>query len=326
MPSAQAPPLAAHQRFASSDLDEVRDKVAQVYCSHRLDPVSGTGRLAAWQNSVALSRLAVGAMGYGADVVIDPGCLESFFLLMRPYGGSAAIDAGERSFVADRGTASLLNPTDPVRMIWRKDCAKLMVRIDRDAIQQQLAVLIDRPLRQPLRFDAVMAMDGRAATWWRYAGLLIEEIDMRGPAAPGSATVKQFESLLLTSILEIQPHNYTAALQDGGCRIAPGHVRRVEAYIEEHAHEIIDMAQLVMISGVSARTLFEGFQRFRDTSPMAYLKRIRMQRVRDDLLANPGTDTVANIAARWGFYELGRFAGEYRKLYAEMPSETLRRA
>lgn len=325
-PIVQTAPLAAHHRFASSDLDEVRDKVAQVYCSHRLDPASRSRRLAAWQNSVALSKLAVGAMSYGAEVVIDPGCLESFFLLMLPYSGSARINAGERSFVADQTMASLLNPTDPVSMTWGADCAKLMVRIDRDAAQQQLAILLDRPLRQPLRFDPMMAMDGRSATWWRYAGMLIEEIETLGTAAPTSATVRQLEALLLTSILEIQPHNYSAALRDGGGRIAPGHVRRVERYIEEHAHEPIDMAQLVTIGGVSARTLFEGFQRFRDTSPMAYLKRVRTQRVHDELLASRGAGTVADIAARWGFHELGRFAGDYRKLYDEMPSETLRRA
>jgi transcriptional regulator GlxA family with amidase domain len=58
---------------------------------------------------------------------------------------------------------------------------------------------------------------------------------------------------------------------------------------------------------------------------MAYLRTVRMQRVREDLLKACDGDTVSAIATRWGFFEFGRFAGQYRKLYGETPSETLRR-
>lgn len=315
-------PLAAHPHFRSTDVDEVRDKVAQVYCSHRLDPLGGHRALAAWQNSVPLERIAVGAMSYGADVEIDPGQLEDFYLLMLPIAGRATIHAGDQEFVATRKVASLLNPTDPVRMVWDADCAKAMVRIERDALEQQLAILLDRPLRAPLRFDASMPMTGNVAVWWHYVSALMNELSR---AAPGRATVRQLEALLLTSLLETQPHNYSEALQAGDWQIAPRHVRLVERYIEEYAGEPIDMARLVAISGVSSRTLFEGFQRFRDTSPMAYLRLTRLRRVREELLGAELPLTVAEAAGRWGIFELGRFAGQYRALFGETPSETLRR-
>ncbi|WP_165323670.1 AraC family transcriptional regulator [Rhizorhabdus phycosphaerae] len=316
------PSLAAHRYFRSIDVDETREKVSKVYCSHRLDPIGGTGRLDAWQNSVALDRISVGMMSYGADVEIDPGCLEDFYLLMLPVAGSATITSEGNSFRADRATATLLNPTDPVRMVWDQACTKAMVRIERDALEQQLAILLDKPIRAPVRFATTMPMEGTVAIWWQYVAALMGELDR---ATPARATTRQLEALLLTNLLETQPHNYSEALQRGGCAIAPRHVRLVERYIEEHADEPIDMARLVAVSGVSSRTLFEGFQRFRDISPMAYLRLTRLRRVHEELTSAPLPLGVADVASRWGFYELGRFAGQYRSLFGETPSETLRR-
>jgi AraC-like DNA-binding protein len=60
-------------------------------------------------------------------------------------------------------------------------------------------------------------------------------------------------------------------------------------------------------------------------SPAKYLKRYRMTQARLDLLeADPVAATVTQIATAWGFWELGRFAVEYRRLFGESPSETLK--
>jgi transcriptional regulator GlxA family with amidase domain len=57
---------------------------------------------------------------------------------------------------------------------------------------------------------------------------------------------------------------------------------------------------------------------------MAYLRRVRLQKVREELLRD-SADGVTDIATRWGFEHLGRFAGAYRRRYGETPSETRRR-
>jgi transcriptional regulator GlxA family with amidase domain len=77
---------------------------------------------------------------------------------------------------------------------------------------------------------------------------------------------------------------------------------------------------------VTARSLQYTFRRHRDCSPMEFLRRIRLERVRDELAhATPDT-TVTSAAMRWGFLHLSRFAAEFRARFNENPSETLSRS
>jgi transcriptional regulator GlxA family with amidase domain len=54
---------------------------------------------------------------------------------------------------------------------------------------------------------------------------------------------------------------------------------------------------------------------------MRYLRDARFERVREALL-RAQDQSVTQVAMRWGFYHLGRFAVDYRKRFGEMPSET----
>ena len=76
---------------------------------------------------------------------------------------------------------------------------------------------------------------------------------------------------------------------------------------------------------VTVRTLQEGFRRHLRISPMAYLRKVRLNRAYQDLrAADPSTTTVALIAHRWGFTHLGRFAAAYQAVHGEAPATTLR--
>ena len=100
---------------------------------------------------------------------------------------------------------------------------------------------------------------------------------------------------------------------------------RAEELIRSHPERPITVGDLIATSGVSARTLFEGFQRFRGTTPMALLRTVRLERVRADLETAPPSENIAGIAFKWGIVHLGRFARDYRRRFGELPSHTLRR-
>ncbi|GBH18642.1 AraC-type DNA-binding domain and AraC-containing protein [Pseudomonas syringae pv. actinidiae] len=137
--------------------------------------------------------------------------------------------------------------------------------------------------------------------------------------------LKQFEATLINALIYGQPNTLQNPLSapEPARRISPYFVKRTEEFILAHAHEPLSIEQLAEHAGVSVRTLFSGFREFRNTSPMAFLRHVRMERVHLEL-RNPGTDSVTDIAMKWGVAHLGRFSQEYRKHYGELPSATLR--
>lgn len=317
-------PLARYARFATTAVDEAREQVAEVYCDHRLDLLGGARRLGAWQNMARLGSVSVGAMSYGADVEVVPGRLGDFYLLMLPYAGTADVRHGEQHAAATDRCGTVLNPDAPTRMSWSADCDKIMVRIDRRALENQLSAMLGGAPVKRLAFDLATPLNGGMARWWRAVGLLIEDLDA-SPHACRSLAASLHESLLLVSLLEHQPNNYSDRLSARCAAIAPRHVRNVEAYVEANADKPLTIDDLVAVSGVSSRALFEGFRRFRGISPLAYVRTIRMRMVREQLLNPRDADTVTSIATQWGFYQLGRFATQYRQMFGETPSQTLRR-
>jgi transcriptional regulator GlxA family with amidase domain len=86
----------------------------------------------------------------------------------------------------------------------------------------------------------------------------------------------------------------------------------------------LTVAALAARSHVSVRSLQQGFRAHVGTTPTAYLREVRLRRAHRDLLAaDPSTVTVASVAYRWGFSNLGRFAAAYTARYQEPPSKTL---
>jgi transcriptional regulator GlxA family with amidase domain len=69
-----------------------------------------------------------------------------------------------------------------------------------------------------------------------------------------------------------------------------------------------------------------GFRRFAETTPMSYLREVRLRQVHAELLAaDPNAVSVTDIATRWQFMHAGRFAIQYRERFGEKPSATLHR-
>jgi len=84
------------------------------------------------------------------------------------------------------------------------------------------------------------------------------------------------------------------------------------------------VADRCQAAGVSERTLEYAFKAVLGLTPVAYLIRLRLHRVRQALLAAPrGSTTVSAEALRWGFWHFGEFSRAYKDCFGELPSDTL---
>lgn len=88
----------------------------------------------------------------------------------------------------------------------------------------------------------------------------------------------------------------------------------------------VSVADLCRVARVSERSLRYAFRDELDLSPLAFIRRLRLHAARRELMnAGAAIQGVADVAYRQGFLELGRFAADYRRLFGELPSETLAR-
>jgi AraC family ethanolamine operon transcriptional activator len=107
-----------------------------------------------------------------------------------------------------------------------------------------------------------------------------------------------------------------------GC--LPKLVQRAEGWLETEPHRVPRIQELSQNLNVSPRQLYRCFHAEVGMSPAKYLRRYCMTRARFELLAaDPRETTVTSVALSWGFWELGRFSVEFRRLFGESPSQTL---
>jgi AraC family ethanolamine operon transcriptional activator len=103
-------------------------------------------------------------------------------------------------------------------------------------------------------------------------------------------------------------------------------VKLAEEYALAHIEDRLYVTDLCVATGVSERTLQYAFQEVIGMSPVAYLTRLRLHRVRKALrMETYGSTTVSDLALRCGFWHFGDFSRAYKDCFGELPSETLRR-
>jgi len=103
-------------------------------------------------------------------------------------------------------------------------------------------------------------------------------------------------------------------------------MRRFHREIEEHLDQSLYVPELCTAIGVSERTLRVCCREHLGMGPKRYLLLRRMHLVRRALReSSPSATTVTEIATRYGFWQFGRFAGEYRSIFGELPSTMLAR-
>lgn len=96
-------------------------------------------------------------------------------------------------------------------------------------------------------------------------------------------------------------------------------------YIQSTTDQIDSIGILCQQTGIHERTLQRAFLDTYDTTPKSYMRAFRLNKAYKTLLhGDADTTTVTNIAINLGYCHLSQFATDYRRLFGELPSKTLR--
>jgi len=318
-------PLGSHRLFQTEVLDEARHIVAGKFCSHRLDRITSDRRFDALHNHVRGAGLSLNYLRYGADVEIEPGELDHFYLIQIPILGNAEIRHGQDIVEASSDKASVLNPTRHTRMFWAAGCEKILVQIDRTVLQDTAERYLQLELTGPLEFKTEMSLKNPALRRWvTNIGHCIKAAE-RGELFNGSSSCSQIvvEESLLHDLLEYQPSNIHHFDKHNIRACPPRHVRKALDVLHSAVSDPVTISELAQAAGCSPRSLQLAFRDQFGCSPLQYLKRLRLNLAHFELLKQTPDGTVAEVAYGLGFNHLGRFAAEYKAAFGQSPSATL---
>jgi AraC-like DNA-binding protein len=310
-------------RVHSRDRDHARDMISCIFSDHTLEVVGPAGDLDVMVQGWNIGSITVADIRHGAEVIVRPGRLVSYYEVNMPVQGHTISTCGAKEIESGPGRAVVLTPTEASSMRWSADCAQVAVKVSRAAVERVLEGVLGGPPDEAVRFEVGFDLTtGTGKTWARSVALLRDALRQGAP----DMMIRPLEEAVISGLLVAQSSNFSASL-DGGPRPArPRMVARVQEQIESDPSAPLTVTDMARVARTSVRSLQAAFAEHLGMSPVAYQRRVRLARAHHDLeAAQPGDgQTVTDIALRWGFGHVPRFASAYRERYGVAPSQTLR--
>lgn len=317
-------PLSRFPGIRTSKPEEFEHQLIKIYGATKLHIGNPSG-LNARGNWVQLQNIALGFSACDAPATVSFGeC--SFARLQIPLRGGGVTHCGKNSTLLTVGQPCLTSAHREVAFGYGRDFEHLVLRVDSSALEQKLTYLIGAQPCCQINFEPATFTSADMILGLRQ---LVEGIIRQLDAADTQLSpfaLRELEQAVIVQFLTASRHNLSSLLEQDPQDGTPLHVRRVEAYIEANWDHAIAIEDLVDIAGVSARTLFKAFKRWRGFSPFGFAKRVRLERSRLLLSTRGRSVSVTGVAVACGFSNLGHFAREYRELFGEPPSQTLARS
>lgn len=312
--------------FLTRDIEQARQWGTRTFCENELRNIDVRGELNASMLYRRYGSIGIGRMSYGGDVTIRPSTFDDFYLVQVPLSGGERITHGSETIYSSPTVGSILNARQQHEINHGKGTEKLILRINRDLVERLCGQHLGNGSQTKVEFETAMPLDSASGKRWASTmQWLFDFLD--GTQSSSPLLVAQIEHMIGSLLLVSHASNHSSALNEERSRsVTPAFIRKAELFIEERAHEPITVGDIAEHVGVSASSLYTGFRRYRNTSPMLLLKSIRLNRVREQLLrSDPKNTTVTAAAYQWGFAHLGHFTTDYKRWFGESPSETLAR-
>jgi AraC-like DNA-binding protein len=292
----------------TTDLDEARAFCRQMfYDTLRVRPLGDADGLDFAAGGVRLGPVTLAEVRYGADVSVTTSDLESAYHVLVPVTGLVICRQGDRKMIADPLRAAVFQPVGDVELGWDASCRLLSVKVDRRALEREVDAALERQLPSPLPLGSTFDLaSGPGRSWAALVRLLLAELRDADGLLHHPPMLNRWRDLVLSGLALTVEHPYGT---EPAARRPRTVKRTLDAMHAQPAHPYT-VAELAGIAGVGVRVLQESFRRHVGMSPLTYLRRLRLDGVHAELRrSDPWQVSVSEVAARWGFTHLGRFAG-----------------
>lgn len=325
---ASGAPSSRHRLVASSDWDEVQHWCRQVYMPYDAAPVGAARQPDSVLDAIGIGRLTLSRFSYGIPVHLtefSPSAGTGMVLttlrgaIRHWSSGKTYSDTGVgESFLVDNSRAHYWLDADP-------DHLQVNLTFEHDAMAELHERWFGRAADERLWMHS-FRFGGARSSWIALLSYVCRCITDMPEAVESGPLGRHLEEMICVHLLTLWRQQLDHPCVPTTHRLAPRHVLAAEDYIRAHARYAPTLSELSSAVGVSVRTLSAAFREYRGCTPMQCLRDARLNGVRAELLVAPAGRTVRQVAAEWGYANLGLFAAAYGRQFGEMPSATLRRS
>jgi AraC-like DNA-binding protein len=175
----------------------------------------------------------------------------------------------------------------------------------------------------PVVFDPI-GRDPGIALWLNHLGSVLSAQDAGASLLTDRRVMASVERALVTMLLAGLRHSASSEFASRANSASPYYVRRAEAFIRANILEELTADGIAAAAKVSVRSIFYGFKRWRGTTPMAYVRDLRLEIARAELeKARLHGGTVSEAAMSAGFTNFSQFSKIYKMRFGQTPSATL---
>jgi len=264
--------------------------------------------------------LGLSSISYGNQVDVRCPELQGIYHFQVVTRGECCWTFPDEKLRLSRGQALMMNPGEQIDLTYSADCEKVIVKVPEELIRDGCLDRADHVSSSGVRFERrVIELEQSLGFMRLLDALLLEanetEVDLSHLQLP-------YRDILIGKLLQ-QFENNAAA--DERQHLHDRSFTQLLSYIEANIRQDISVEELAQIGNVSVRTVYNLFARYFNVTPKLFIKQTKLKSLREELTGSRAVRNVTEVALDYGFTHLGRFSSDYRKMFGELPSETLRR-
>ncbi|WEX73882.1 AraC family transcriptional regulator [Sinorhizobium numidicum] len=311
--------------IVEADADQMSEHYAKTLSPAKVEPLRLGDRISVEDKHYAAGRFSIwsGKCHSGMKVAFSERPDAYAFYL--PVSGAMEIAAGRTQLLSTPGTGVVGDISRFEKLTLHADRSHIGVAFDKAAMVSHLSELLDFPVLDRIDlFTTIGTNSGIGARVASVATFLWNCLEAEdGDNVPPAAIERLFEAMVIM-ILESVPHNYTSRLKRSASPAMPRNLKRAIEYMVAHMSQPLTVSDIAREAGTSVRSLQTAFQQFKETTPLTYLRQMRLDGVRKALSDGANSLPIAEVARNWGFSHLGRFSAVYYNAFGETPSETVK--
>lgn len=274
------------------------------------------------------NSIITGELVYGKDLIFKTNQHDNmhYYCITRPKSGTPIFKKDRHTFHATQNDAAIVSPNEKFEIFLEKDCIQSFTSISKALLENTLSNIISKPILEPIYFENTMFGDNdKVSSWWNLVETIMSSEHQNHFNPLFHEILSDLEHIIIKSLLLAQPHNYSHEIYKKYSDQDPEYFKIALDYIHHNICDPIDIDDLESITGISRKILARIFKKKLNTTLQSYIRYYRLQCIYNELLKSNKDANITNIALKWGISHLGRFSVEYKKLFGESPSNTIKR-